>query len=334
MEQDNRNINEKEITDSGNKKPNLFRILTGLFILGFLVCTALIIRNIVVQRRAEAFYEQLAEEVNSAGADSATAVNADNESVKPQPVPTEIPCANEPTDKPSDDTASDETNTEETGETDTASAEITESTDAEGSPYDNIHTLDQSHKSLDWDKLKAYNPDIYAWIYIPNTRVDYPVLQSETDNAYYLKHNIDGSKGYPGCIYTENYNSKDFNDPCTVIYGHNMSTTGTMFRSTHFFEDLAFFENNRYVYIYTPDETITYEVYACVVRDNAHILKKYDFSKMTGIYKFIKEVDSCRGMTDHIRSDMSISYEDKLLVLSTCIDTDDNKRFNLVCVKR
>lgn len=35
-------------------------------------------------------------------------------------------------------------------------------------------------------------------------------------------HNIDGSYGYPGCIYTENLNSKDFTDNNTVIYGHNM----------------------------------------------------------------------------------------------------------------
>ncbi|MEI3591971.1 hypothetical protein [Clostridium sp. AM34-9AC] len=35
-------------------------------------------------------------------------------------------------------------------------------------------------------------------------------------------HNIDGSYGYPGCIYTENLNSKDITDNNTVIYGHNV----------------------------------------------------------------------------------------------------------------
>ena len=37
-----------------------------------------------------------------------------------------------------------------------------------------------------------------------------------------LDHCIDGSYGYPGCIYTENLNRKDFTDNNTVIYGHNM----------------------------------------------------------------------------------------------------------------
>lgn len=302
-----------------------------LFILGFVVCTGLIVRRIVVQKRAEDFYEKLAEEVNSQ-----PSLEADTQKPDVVYVPTVTPIqeAESDTSDVTGEASSEETVIADAEEPVLDDADVTESASEEAPLYNNIHTLDQSHKYIDWDKLKEFNPDIYAWIYIPNTRVDYPVLQSETDNSYYLKHNIDGSKGYPGCIYTENYNSKDFNDPCTVIYGHNMSTTGTMFRSTHFFEDLSFFENNRYLYIYTPDEVITYEVYACVVRDNAHILKKYDFSKMTGIYKFIKEVDSCRGMTDHIRGDMAISYEDKLLVLSTCIDTDDNKRFNVVCVKR
>ena len=78
-------------------------------------------------------------------------------------------------------------------------------------------------KNLDWAELKDQNKDIYAWIYVPGTDVDYPILRHETDNEYYLNHNLDGSEGLPGCIYTEDYNSKDFTDIHTVINGHNIS---------------------------------------------------------------------------------------------------------------
>ena len=61
-----------------------------------------------------------------------------------------------------------------------------------------------------FEELQAVNPDIYAWITVPGTVIDYPILQHASDNTYYLMHNIDGSYGYPGCIYTENMNSKDF----------------------------------------------------------------------------------------------------------------------------
>ena len=62
------------------------------------------------------------------------------------------------------------------------------------------------------------NPDVYAWIAVPGTEI----LQHPSDNSYYFMHNIDGSYGYPGCIYTENLNSKDITDNNTVIYGHNV----------------------------------------------------------------------------------------------------------------
>lgn len=77
-------------------------------------------------------------------------------------------------------------------------------------------------KDIDFAALKEENSDVYAWIYVPGTNVDYPVLQHPTDDAYYLEHNMDGSKGLPGCIYSESVNTKDFTDPNTVLYGHNM----------------------------------------------------------------------------------------------------------------
>ena len=83
----------------------------------------------------------------------------------------------------------------------------------------------------DFGQLHEQNEDIYAWIVVPGTQVDYPLLQSETDN-YYLDYNLDHSKGYPGCIYTNQCNRKDFSDYNTVLYGHNMKN-GSMFGSIH-----------------------------------------------------------------------------------------------------
>lgn len=81
-----------------------------------------------------------------------------------------------------------------------------------------------------FEELQAVNPDVYAWITVPGTDIDYPILQHASDNSYYLMHNIDGSYGYPGCIYTENMNSKDFTDNNTVIYGHNIGIVYTLGR--------------------------------------------------------------------------------------------------------
>ena len=99
-------------------------------------------------------------------------------------------------------------------------------------------------KEIDFEQLHIDNPDIYAWIYVPGTLVDYPVLQHPTDNSFYLEHNIDGSAGYPGCIYTELYNKKDFSDRNTLMYGHNMAN-GTMFATLHYYENSQNFEENQ-----------------------------------------------------------------------------------------
>ena len=55
---------------------------------------------------------------------------------------------------------------------------------------------------IDFEELWETNPDVYAWIVIPGTDINYPILQHPTDDSYYLNHNIDGSTGRPACIYT------------------------------------------------------------------------------------------------------------------------------------
>ena len=74
---------------------------------------------------------------------------------------------------------------------------------------------------IDFAALKEKNPDVYAWINIPGTAIDYPILQRENDNTYYLDHTIDHEEKTEGAIFTENYNNTDFEDPNTVIYGHD-----------------------------------------------------------------------------------------------------------------
>ena len=135
----------------------------------------------------------------------------------------------------------------------TATPEPTETPEPTPEPVDPLAGVDVPEKAIDWEGLEAENPDIYAWIYIPNTNVDYPILQHPTEQSYYLDHNIDHSEGYPGCIYTHLRNNKDWSDPNTIIYGHNMRS-GTMFASLHYYEDGEFFNNNRYVYIYNTEQ--------------------------------------------------------------------------------
>ena len=113
---------------------------------------------------------------------------------------------------------------------------------------------------IDFEALQERNPDVYAWITVPGTQIDYPILQRENDNTYYLTHTIDHEEKTEGAIFTENYNSTGFGDPNTVIYGHDMKN-GTMFRSLLDYQDREFFEENKEIIIYTPDAIRHYEIF-------------------------------------------------------------------------
>lgn len=181
-------------------------------------------------------------------------------------------------------------------------------------------------KNLDWESLRQVNKDIYAWIYIPDTNIDYPILQHPTYDTYYLNHNLDGSKGYPGCIFTQMLNSKDFEDYNTVIYGHNMKN-GSMFRTLHEFEDESFFMSHPYVYIYTEDEVLVYEVFTAYISDNAHILNTNDFSSEEGFDAYLQETYDQARLNGWYRD--GVSAANRMITLSTCVSgvNSSSKRF-------
>ncbi len=181
----------------------------------------------------------------------------------------------------------------------------------------------------DFAVLKETNQDVYAWITMPDTKVDYPILQSETDNKY-LDTNIDGSSGFPGCIYTNVCNSKDFDDYITVVYGHNMKN-GDMFGSLHNFNDATFFDDYGTFTVETPDRLLTYSLYAAVNYNDKLIPAYYDVKSVAGRDEFIKSLEECRGNSKtHFSDDMEISGEDKVLVLSVCIKGQDDRRYLIV----
>ena len=56
---------------------------------------------------------------------------------------------------------------------------------------------------IDFDALKERNPDVYAWITVPDTNIDYPILHRDSDNSYYLNHTSDNEEKIEGAIFTE-----------------------------------------------------------------------------------------------------------------------------------
>ena len=192
-----------------------------------------------------------------------------------------------------------------------------------------LTTPEKPEIPIDFAKLKKTNPDIYAWIRIEDTNIDYPIVQSPTDDNYYLEHTVEGKKGYPGSIYTESVNSKDFMDFNTLIYGHDMKN-GTMFKHLHKFENADFFQKHVTVTIYTEEDMITYRIYAAVVFDDRHIVHSFDQSTVEGRQAFIRALKSSTNWKNHFRKDMEIDENSRLITMSTCMGGQPNNRYIVV----
>ena len=184
---------------------------------------------------------------------------------------------------------------------------------------------------IDFEELWETNPDVYAWIVIPGTDINYPILQHPIDDSYYLNHNIDGSTGRPACIYTESLNSKDFTDNNTVIYGHNMRN-GTMFAQLHKFEDKDFFDEHREIIIYLPDKVLHYKIFAVHNYDDRHLLYSFDFSDKAVYKDYLESIFNIDDMNANIDTEMTVTENDKIITLATCVYKKPSLRFHVQAV--
>ena len=176
----------------------------------------------------------------------------------------------------------------------------------------------------DFEALQEVNPEAYAWITITDTNISFPVLQSATDTAWYLNHNLYGEEDDNGCIYTELYNHTDFNDPNTIIYGRN---TDAMFGRLHQFADRDFFDEHRQIQIYLPDHTLTYQIFAAYTYDNRHLIAIYDFWDETVFSQYLEDVFAIREMDAFIDDSIEVTAQDKIITLSTGVTGQSDKRY-------
>ena len=284
-------------------KKTIYRILLVLFLTGFAICCGAMTYRYVIRENAAEAMNKIQEE---------TAVSADNIDQISESNP--------------DSDNSGESTIIETGSA-IADSVISDNL-TEVKPVDILKERGISipEKSIDWDELHSQNPDIYAWIYIPGTNIDYPILQHPEEKSYYLNHNIDGSEGYPGCIYTQNVNSTDWTDPNTVIYGHNMNN-GSMFHDLHRFEDAVFFDETQYLFIYTPERNLVYEIFAAYPFSNIDLMMCFDYSTPEALLVYFDGIWTNRSMTSHFRDSIVLYGDSRIITMSTCIGGQPDMRY-------
>lgn len=189
---------------------------------------------------------------------------------------------------------------------------------------------------IDFDEQWEINEDVCAWIRIPGTHVDYPILRKgdakSLYDSYYLNVTIDGVEGLPGSIYIEPCNSSEFTDFNTVIYGHNMRVK-TMFGDLHGYDNEEYFEEHPYAYIVTPNRSLVYRVASAVYFDDRHIMYTYDhFQEQEAREKYLEALNGNKDSRNKYQEDVPITADDRIITMSTCVGGENNRRFLVTAV--
>lgn len=184
---------------------------------------------------------------------------------------------------------------------------------------------------IDFAVLKAENPDIFAWIYIPGTGIDYPVLQSEEADDFYEYHNAYGEADDSGAIYIELANLTSMCDFNTVLHGKTVADESGPFADLYRFSDPNFFEEHEQIYIYLDGNVLTYEVFAAYEREDTSLIRTYDFTYLSGCEQFLDDLYATRDMRMNLREGWEdVSPYHFLITLTTQKEEEDGKQFVVI----
>lgn len=175
-----------------------------------------------------------------------------------------------------------------------------------------INNLIKQETLMKYDQLLEINEDVVGWIKVPNTKIDYPVMQS-SDNLYYLDKTINLEKNRAGSIFMDFRNGGDGEDKHTILYGHHMRD-GTMFKGLIKYENEDFFNNQSIIQFDTLFEEQKWEVFSAYVTGVGFDYLKTNFNTPDEYKTFLTTIQE----KSLFPSDVVLTENDQILTLSTC----------------
>lgn len=187
---------------------------------------------------------------------------------------------------------------------------------------------------VSFEQIIAQNSDTKAWINIPSTKVDNPVVQS-SDNEYYLKRNFNKIKSRYGTLYFEAAAtiSPEHTSQNLVIYGHEMRD-GSMFGTLKKFKNVNFYKENPVFKMRTLYDDAKYKIFAIFITNasgeqNNGTVFEYrtpDFASQSDFLSFVAQVKE-RSI---INTGVDVVAGDKIVTLSTCTGEFEDARLVVV----
>lgn len=183
------------------------------------------------------------------------------------------------------------------------------------SPTETEYSLENSSDAfpvVDFEELRAINPDIIGWIQVPGTSINYPVVHG-SDNDYYLFHLPDGTKNRCGSIFLDCRSDANLTNRHSIIHGHNMGD-GSMFQDLLLYQSQEFMNSHPIAYLITPTHNYEIEFFAGSLLGTDADVWKFTFSGDLGFQEWI---DSCISQSQ-VSSTLRPTASDRIVTLSTC----------------
>ena len=173
---------------------------------------------------------------------------------------------------------------------------------------------------VDFDALLEINDDVVGWIYIPDTKVSYPIVQGK-NNDQYLYRLINGKYNSSGSIFLEAGIASDFTEQNSPIYGHNMKN-GSMFAGITGYKGQKFYDAHPIALLLTPEKNYVVRIFSGYVTDAWGDSWDSGLSEET----FQKWLDK-RIRKSYFTSEVIPTIEDRILTFSTCSYETTEGRF-------
>jgi sortase B len=189
-----------------------------------------------------------------------------------------------------------------------------------------IYKPTNENDGLSFGELRKLNPEVLAWLTVYGTNIDYPVAQGD-NNMKYVNTNAEGNYSLSGAIFLDSGSSPDFSDFSSILYGHHMEKKA-MFGELGLFADRGYFEARRYGSLYYDGRDHGIEFFAFLHAD------AYDGTvfrtKITDREAQEAYLANLLDMAPHIRRDVPVTADDRIILLSTCSASSTNGRDILV----
>lgn len=172
------------------------------------------------------------------------------------------------------------------------------------------------NKEVSFQNLHNENNDYLFWLYIPNTKIDYPVMLSR-DNKDYLHSSFYKEKLYAGTLFIDALSSKRENQDNLIIYGHNMKD-GSMFGTLKKWRSEKYFNEHKFIEIYTEKEKRVYLIFAVREVSSNMDLLHYKLDGFTNE----EYIQDARNNNIHFREFEDQYKNNQIMTLSTCMSND------------